>query len=36
MLTPTKFTTFEVYLKFMETGLFLSTLLAVLAQRQEE
>ena len=23
MLTPTKFTTFEVYLKFMETGCFL-------------
>ena len=36
MLTPTKFTTFDVYFKFMETGLFFSTLLAVLAQRKEE
>ena len=36
MLTPTKFTTFEVYLKFMETGMFFSTFLAVSAHRQEE
>ena len=36
MLTPTKFTTFEVYLKFMETGMFFSTFLAVLAHRKEE
>ena len=36
MLTPTKFTTFEVYLKFMETGTFFSTFLAVSAHRQEE
>ena len=36
MLTPTKFTTFEVYLKFMETGMFISTFLAVSAHGQEE
>ena len=36
MLTPTKFTSFEVYLKFMETGMFFSTFLAVSAHRQEE
>ena len=36
MLTPTKFTTFEVYLKFMETGMFFSNFLAVSAHRQEE
>ena len=36
MLTPTKFTTFEVYLKFMETGMFFSTFLAFSAHRQEE
>ena len=36
MLTPTKFTTFAVYLKFMETGMFFSTFLAVSAYRQEE
>ena len=36
MLTPTKFTTFEVYLKFMETGMFFSTFPAVSAHRQEE
>ena len=36
MLTCTKFTTFEVYLKFIETGMFYSTFLAVSAHRQEE
>ena len=36
VLTPTTFTTFEVLLKFMETGLLLSTLLAVSAQKQGE
>lgn len=36
ILTLTKFTTFEVYLKFMETELFWSTLVAVSAQRQEK